>query len=96
MTAPYKPIGRGQLVRQGLPSLKGQPLTAREREVMGLICEGLQRKEIADKLQITRNTVEKHANLLYQKWDVHNTVEVLRYAIVHGHYQLDPWGGNPS
>ncbi|MBK8419861.1 DNA-binding response regulator [Candidatus Villigracilis saccharophilus] len=46
-------------------------LTAREREVLDLLAQGLTNKEIAEKLFITTNTVKRHLKAVFEKLDVH-------------------------
>jgi DNA-binding NarL/FixJ family response regulator len=46
-------------------------LTEREREVLGLLAQGLTNKEIAEKLVITTNTVKRHLKAIFEKLDVH-------------------------
>jgi DNA-binding NarL/FixJ family response regulator len=56
-------------------------LTDREREVLQLIAEGKTNKEIAAALTLRVNTVETHRNPLMEKLDLHNTAELVRFAI---------------
>src|SRR5690606_31191772 len=46
-------------------------LTVREREVLGLMCEGMSDEEIGEKLHLSRNTVRNHVATIYNKIDVH-------------------------
>ena len=46
------------------------PLSARELEILSLICAGLSNQEIADQLVVEIGTVKKHINNLYSKIDV--------------------------
>lgn len=77
-------------------ALRVRSLSARETEVMRLICDGIPRKQICTVLRVSPHTIEKHINNLYSKWNVHTAVEVLRFAILNGHYELQRWEGNPS
>jgi RNA polymerase sigma factor (sigma-70 family) len=52
-------------------------LRDREREVLQLLAEGLQYKEIAGKLYISHETVKKHLKNIYQKLHVQNKIEAL-------------------
>ena len=56
----------------------GALLSAREREVLQLVAEGLQYKEIADRLFLSIETVKKHMRNIYQKLHVQNKVEALK------------------
>jgi DNA-binding NarL/FixJ family response regulator len=58
-------------------------LTKREKEVLGLIAEGLTNQQIADKLFISVDTVDSHRKNLYNKLEVKNTATLIRYAIEH-------------
>lgn len=59
-------------------------LTAREREVLLLIAQGLKNREIADTLSIAIKTVETHRTKIMQKLDLHNSAELAAYAIRRG------------
>jgi NarL family two-component system response regulator LiaR len=53
------------------------PLTKRETEIISLLSEGLQYKEIASQLQISTETVKKHMRNIYSKLEVQNKVEAI-------------------
>ena len=59
-------------------------LTAREREVLTCIAEGLTNREIAETLVISIKTVERHRENIMAKLDMHNRVELVKYAIKKG------------
>jgi DNA-binding NarL/FixJ family response regulator len=61
-----------------------QKLTAREREVLKLIAEGKQTKEIAVELSVSIKTVDTHRQRIMKKLDMHSAVELTRYAIREG------------
>ncbi|NEZ04826.1 response regulator transcription factor [Wenzhouxiangella sp. XN201] len=61
-----------------------QSLTAREREVMHLVCEGKSTKEVARTLGIGVKTAENHRGRVLDKLDVRNTAELVRYAARRG------------
>ncbi len=46
-------------------------LTVREREVLGLMCEGMSDEQIGEALRVSRNTVRNHVATIYNKIDVH-------------------------
>jgi two-component system, NarL family, response regulator NreC len=56
-------------------------LTAREREVLQLLAEGKTNKEAASILEISLYTVESHRTNLMQKLNLHNTAEIVLYAV---------------
>ncbi len=57
-----------------------EPLTAREIEVLRLICQGLSNQEIADRLVVTLNTVKKHNYSIFQKLGVPNRAQAILAA----------------
>jgi DNA-binding NarL/FixJ family response regulator len=59
-------------------------LSEREREIFQLIAEGRSNKEVADLLSISVTTVETHRGHILQKLDVHNTAELVLYAVRRG------------
>ena len=56
-------------------------LTDREREVLQLIAEGKTNKDVAFALTVSVNTVETHRKHIMEKLDLHNTAELVRFAI---------------
>ncbi len=59
-------------------------LSNREREIFQLVAEGRSNKEIAELLSISPATVETHRARVLQKLDVHNTAELVLYAVRRG------------
>jgi DNA-binding NarL/FixJ family response regulator len=57
-------------------------LTPRQREVLGLVAAGCTMKEIAAKLKLSRRTVETHKYEAMGTLGVHNTAELVRFALV--------------
>ena len=62
----------------------GDPLTARESEVVKLIAEGFSNREMATELVISEKTVERHRANILEKLGMHDRVELTRYAIRRG------------
>ena len=56
-------------------------LTTREKEVLQLLAEGRTNKEVATLLDVSPYTVESHRTNLMQKLNVHNTAEIVLYAV---------------
>jgi DNA-binding NarL/FixJ family response regulator len=59
-------------------------LTARETEVLRLVAKGLSYKQIADRLVLSHRTVQNHVQNTLGKLQLHNRVELVRYAIEQG------------
>jgi DNA-binding NarL/FixJ family response regulator len=68
-------------------SLKGERthgLTARELEVLQLICDGHSNREIAKTLDLSANTIAVHRANIMNTLGIHKTAELVVYAIQHG------------
>jgi DNA-binding NarL/FixJ family response regulator len=59
-------------------------LTPRQREILQLLAEGRSAKEIADKLAISSRTVEFHKYQMMETLNLHNSAELVHFAIKHG------------
>jgi DNA-binding NarL/FixJ family response regulator len=66
------------------PVLQDKSLTARQREVLQLVAEGMTVKEIASTLNLSPKTVEFHKSQIMAQLDLHTTAELTKYALVHG------------
>jgi RNA polymerase sigma factor (sigma-70 family) len=56
-------------------------LTDREKEILQLLAEGKSNKEVAAALEVSPNTVETHRTRIMQKLDLHNSAEIVLYAV---------------
>jgi DNA-binding NarL/FixJ family response regulator len=65
-------------------------LGARERQILQLLAEGHKSPAIARRLHIAPSTVETHRRNIMRKLDVHNIVELTKYAVREGLTSLDP------
>ncbi|WP_075343585.1 response regulator transcription factor [Tenacibaculum agarivorans] len=65
-----------------------EELSEREKEVLKLICLGHTNKKIADKLFLSKRTIESHRQRIMQKTGVKNTVGLVIYAIANHIYKL--------
>jgi len=74
---------RDILVASSMPK-EADPLTPRERRILGLIVTGKSNREIADELQITPATAETHRKNLKKKLAITTTAGLIRYALDHG------------
>lgn len=59
-------------------------LTARETEVLRMVAKGLSYRQIADRLVLSHRTVQNHVQNTLGKLQLHNRVELVRYAIEYG------------
>lgn len=65
-------------------SKDGKRLTVRQLEILRLVAEGYQNKEIAQLLKISVKTVEFHKTRIMAELDIHTSAGLTRYAIDHG------------
>jgi NarL family two-component system response regulator LiaR len=67
------------------PAAENDGLTAREREVLELMVEGVtSNRKLAKRLGLSENTVKFHVRNILDKLRVHNRAEVVGYALRHG------------
>jgi DNA-binding NarL/FixJ family response regulator len=59
-------------------------LTARQREILRFVAQGLSGKEIASRLNISVKTAHFHKTSIMEKLNLHTTAELTRYALEHG------------
>jgi DNA-binding CsgD family transcriptional regulator len=59
-------------------------LSEREKEVLGLICQGNSNNEIADELNISVYTADQHRRNLLLKTDAKNTAQLVMIAFKEG------------
>jgi DNA-binding NarL/FixJ family response regulator len=59
-------------------------LTERETEVLRLVAKGLSYRQIADRLVLSHRTVQNHVQNTLRKLQLHNRVQLVRYAIEQG------------
>jgi len=59
-------------------------LTSREREILQLLAEGRTNKEVSTALNISPYTVETHRGHILQKLNLHNSAELVLYAVRKG------------
>jgi DNA-binding NarL/FixJ family response regulator len=59
-------------------------LSEREREIFQLVAEGRSTREVAELLSVSSATVETHRAHILQKLDIHNTAQLVLYAVRRG------------
>ena len=73
-------------------SSQGQPdneLSQREKDVLTQICNGDSNQEIAEKLFISKRTVEKHRANIMMKTGCGNTASLVVFAVKNGLYKIN-------
>ena len=68
-------------------------LSNREQQVLRFLAEGVQTKEIAERLFISTKTVENHRSHIMKKLEIKSIVELIRYAAKIGLIDIDLWKG---
>jgi PAS domain S-box-containing protein len=71
-------------------------LTAKERQVLGLVSQGLDDVEISEKLFLSRNTVRNHVQRIYAKIGVHRRSEAIVWARERGIVGTEPERRGPA
>jgi len=83
-----------EALRTRPPQEAAEPLlTSRQMEILVLLGEGLQKKEIADRLKISYGTVDDHITHIYEKLGVRNAAGAVNKAHL---LRLFPTHGNPA
>jgi DNA-binding NarL/FixJ family response regulator len=87
-----QPVVASKLIRQ-MSQSKMEPelpesLTPREQDVLRLLAQGLQNKEIAAELVISERTVKFHVSSILSKLDAGNRTEAVAIAAQHGLVEL--------
>jgi DNA-binding NarL/FixJ family response regulator len=87
----FSPAVTALLIEDYMRTLQGRGLTDsyhlltdREKEVVHLLAEGRSNKEVAALLDLGLSTVETHRANLMQKLNLHNTAEIVLYAVRKG------------
>jgi two-component system, NarL family, response regulator NreC len=76
LSGDYASNGTGKQVEDNL-----HRLTERELEVLRLIADGKTNKDIAAMLSVSVNTIETHRKHIMEKLDLHNTADIVRFAV---------------
>jgi DNA-binding NarL/FixJ family response regulator len=77
-------LGEFRRMAEGPPEQEGDGLTERETEILKMVAKGLSYKQIAERLVISHRTVQNHVQNTLRKLQMHNRVQLTRYAIEQG------------
>lgn len=78
-------LGEFQRISDAATTDSSEPkLTDRETEVLKMVAKGLSYRQIAERLVLSHRTVQNHVQNTLRKLQMHNRVELTRYAIEHG------------
>jgi DNA-binding NarL/FixJ family response regulator len=67
--------------------VRAATLTPREKEVLRYVAQGLEKKDIAKLMNLSAKTVDHHITRVMDKLDIHNRVELARFAFREGFAQ---------
>ncbi|MBI1895296.1 MAG: response regulator transcription factor [Acidobacteria bacterium] len=81
--------GPGESLGSGGRGRERSPLSAREREIVGLVAQGYKNKEMAEKMFISEQTVKNHLHNIFDKLGVSDRLELALYAIHKGLHLTD-------
>jgi DNA-binding NarL/FixJ family response regulator len=75
----------GEFRRMATQPVQGVPvLTERETEILRLVAKGLTARQVADQLVLSYRTVQNHVQNTLRKLQLHNKVQLTRWAIEQG------------
>lgn len=78
-------LGEFRRIADGPPEAeKADPLTDRETEILKMVATGMSYKQIAARLVLSHRTVQNHVQNTLRKLQMHNRVQLTRYAIEQG------------
>lgn len=83
----------GRLAFGVRPGTGGPPLTARERQVVAAVVDGLSNDEIAARLRMASKTVESHLRRLFERHGVASRTELATRALREGWLEVPAAGG---
>ena len=73
-----------RMSREGGEPEAESDLTPRETEILKMVAKGMSYKQIADRLVLSHRTVQNHVQNILRKLQMHNRVELTRWAIEQG------------
>ena len=89
-------LGEYRRLAGGRSPQDGPELTPRETEILRFVATGMSYREIADQLVISHRTVQNHVQNTLGKLQLHNRVQLARYAVAEGIVDADETPGASS
>jgi two-component system nitrate/nitrite response regulator NarL len=77
-------------------AMQSASLSAREREILGLLVDGVESRQIARRLSIAPNTLRSHVQNILTKLGAHSRLEAAALAVQYGLVALQPRDGRRS
>ncbi len=77
-------LGEFRRMADGSSADPRDELTDRETEILKMVAKGMSYKQIAERLVISHRTVQNHVQNTLRKLQMHNRVQLTRWAIEHG------------
>jgi DNA-binding NarL/FixJ family response regulator len=77
-------LGEFRRMNEGATDERENDLTSRETEILKMVAKGMSYKQIAERLVLSHRTVQNHVQNTLRKLQLHNRVELTRYAIAQG------------
>lgn len=77
-------LGEFRRIADAPTEADGDGLTERETEILKMVAKGMSYKQIAERLVISHRTVQNHVQNTLRKLQMHNRVQLTRYAIEQG------------
>jgi len=77
-------LGEFRRINQGVGPEPENELTPRETEILRMVATGMSYKQIAERLFLSHRTVQNHVQNTLRKLQMHNRVELTRWAIEQG------------
>ncbi len=77
-------LGEFRRMAEGPEPEPDNELTTRENEILKMVAKGMSYKQIAERLVLSHRTVQNHVQNTLRKLQMHNRVELTRYALERG------------
>ena len=74
-------VARAQLPAIPRPAAPARPLTRREKEIAGLVAEGLGNREIAERLFLSKRTVDSHMEHIFAKLGFSSRTQLTNWVL---------------